>query len=186
MIPVKIQCGCGQRYAFDVEPVNGRMATPVACPVCGADGTATANEVIARMLVAQPQVAPSSGLRLSAVAATVAPVVRAPVLPIVTARPPVRPTTTCKRTILISGIVSAVLVASVTYHTLKVDARFSAMVVVINSLIMGAASTGIVALWSWRSQTEWSWWRTILTTVVGYFVAGVGIVVVLSVIARLL
>jgi len=25
-LPIKIQCGCGQKYAFDVEPVNGRMA----------------------------------------------------------------------------------------------------------------------------------------------------------------
>jgi hypothetical protein len=52
MIPIKIQCGCGQRYAFDVEPVNARMASPVACPVCGADGTAAANEFIARSLAA--------------------------------------------------------------------------------------------------------------------------------------
>jgi hypothetical protein len=36
MTPIKIQCGCGQRYAFDVEPVHGRMPSPVARPVCGA------------------------------------------------------------------------------------------------------------------------------------------------------
>jgi UDP-N-acetylmuramyl pentapeptide phosphotransferase/UDP-N-acetylglucosamine-1-phosphate transferase len=47
MIPVKIQCGCGQRYAFDVEPVCGRMIARVACPVCGLDGTRIANEIIA-------------------------------------------------------------------------------------------------------------------------------------------
>lgn len=47
MMPVKIQCGCGQRYAFDVEPFCGRMPFPVACPVCGADGTRAADEVIA-------------------------------------------------------------------------------------------------------------------------------------------
>jgi hypothetical protein len=58
MIPIKIQCGCGQRYAFDVEPVNGQMATTVACPVCGVDGTAAANEIIAQTLAAQPAVAP--------------------------------------------------------------------------------------------------------------------------------
>ena len=50
MITVKVQCGCGQKFAFDVEPVNGRMPQPVKCPVCGADGTAAANEIIARML----------------------------------------------------------------------------------------------------------------------------------------
>lgn len=54
MVPVKIQCECGQKYAFDAEPVNGRMPTPVACPVCGADGTAAANEFISRQLAAVP------------------------------------------------------------------------------------------------------------------------------------
>ena len=39
MLLIKIQCGCSQRYAFDIEPVNGRMPSPVACPACGADGT---------------------------------------------------------------------------------------------------------------------------------------------------
>jgi hypothetical protein len=47
MVSVKIECGCGQRYAFDVEPVEGRMNAAVACPVCGADGTAAANAVLA-------------------------------------------------------------------------------------------------------------------------------------------
>jgi hypothetical protein len=47
MIAVKIECECGQHYAFDVEPVSGRMPTPVACPTCGADGTPAANEIIA-------------------------------------------------------------------------------------------------------------------------------------------
>jgi len=47
MMSIKIQCGCSQRYAFDVEPFCGRMPFPVACPVCGADGTSAANEVIA-------------------------------------------------------------------------------------------------------------------------------------------
>jgi hypothetical protein len=52
MIPIKIQCGCGQRYVFDVEPVNGEMPTPVACPECGADGTAAANAGITEILTA--------------------------------------------------------------------------------------------------------------------------------------
>jgi DNA repair exonuclease SbcCD ATPase subunit len=50
IIPVKIICGCGQKYAFDVYPVNGRMPAPVSCPVCGKDGTGTANEIIALAL----------------------------------------------------------------------------------------------------------------------------------------
>jgi hypothetical protein len=48
MIPIKIQCGCGQRYSFEIEPVQGRMPNIVACPVCGADGTAAANVIIAQ------------------------------------------------------------------------------------------------------------------------------------------
>lgn len=64
MITVKIQCGCGQKYAFDVEPVNGRMSSPAVCPACGADGTAAANEVIAQSLAAQPDVTPSIGVKL--------------------------------------------------------------------------------------------------------------------------
>lgn len=45
---VKVECGCGQRYAFDVEPVEGRMPSAVACPACGADGTDAANALIAQ------------------------------------------------------------------------------------------------------------------------------------------
>ena len=48
MIPIKILCGCGQHYAFDVEPVHGRMPYAVACPACGVDGTNAANEIIQR------------------------------------------------------------------------------------------------------------------------------------------
>ena len=59
MIPIKIQCSCGQRYSFEVEPVNGAMPSPVACPVCGADGTAVANGAIAQSLAAAPVEAPA-------------------------------------------------------------------------------------------------------------------------------
>jgi hypothetical protein len=59
MIPIKIQCGCGQRYAFDVEPVNGAMPSRVICPACGADGTAAANAGIAEVLDALAAAVPS-------------------------------------------------------------------------------------------------------------------------------
>jgi len=55
MIPIKIECQCGQRFAFDVEPIHGRMPAPVACPECGADGTAAANAILAQIAPAQPQ-----------------------------------------------------------------------------------------------------------------------------------
>ena len=50
MVSVKIECGCGQHYSFDVMPVNGKMGSAVACPTCGADGTEVANDVIASKL----------------------------------------------------------------------------------------------------------------------------------------
>ena len=54
IVPVKIVCSCGQKYAFDVYPLNGRMPAPIKCPVCGVDGTAVANEIIAIALKEQP------------------------------------------------------------------------------------------------------------------------------------
>jgi len=66
---IKIQCDCGARYAFDVDPVNGRMPVPVQCPSCGADGTAAANEFIARQSpAAAPPPPPQPGVRLRTVA----------------------------------------------------------------------------------------------------------------------
>src|SRR3954467_5172934 len=56
MIPIKIQCGCGQRYAFEVEPVSGHMPSAITCPVCGSDGTEAANQAIAHSAPAQPAV----------------------------------------------------------------------------------------------------------------------------------
>jgi hypothetical protein len=47
---VKVHCRCGTRFAFEVEPVNGRMPVRVKCPDCGADGTDFANEVIRQKL----------------------------------------------------------------------------------------------------------------------------------------
>ena len=49
---VKIQCPCGTRFAFEVEPVNGRMPVRVKCPGCGAEGTDLANEEIRQKLAA--------------------------------------------------------------------------------------------------------------------------------------
>jgi hypothetical protein len=53
MLAIKVQCVCGQRFAFDVEPVNGRMPQSVKCPSCGADGTLAANQSIAETLAGQ-------------------------------------------------------------------------------------------------------------------------------------
>src|SRR5260221_7347867 len=53
MIPIKIQCGCGQKYSFEVEPRAGRIDNAVQCPACGADGTTATNQLIAQHLAAQ-------------------------------------------------------------------------------------------------------------------------------------
>lgn len=70
-IPVKIECGCGQHYAFDVEPVDGRMPSTVACPACGSDGTVAANAFLAQQMTPRPAAANAlaNGLRLRSTAA---------------------------------------------------------------------------------------------------------------------
>ena len=51
MIELKVHCDCGQKYKFDVEPVNGQMPFTVACPICQRDGTAKANALLQQMTV---------------------------------------------------------------------------------------------------------------------------------------
>ncbi len=84
---LKVQCQCGQKYKFDVEPVNGQMPFTVNCPVCGADGTQTGNAMLAQMAptvaaaapapARAPVPAPASGLRINR-AETPPPAVAAP------------------------------------------------------------------------------------------------------------
>ncbi|HEV2320342.1 MAG TPA: hypothetical protein VGV18_11360 [Verrucomicrobiae bacterium] len=79
---LKIACDCGQKYKFDVEPVEGRMPFPVNCPVCGVDGTPAANQVLAQHfpsaaapapIAAEPAPAVGGGLRINRPAPAVAP-----------------------------------------------------------------------------------------------------------------
>ncbi len=58
-IPVKIFCVCGQKYAFEIEPLNGRMPFAVECPACGEDGTPQANQFITRLLNSTTQLLPT-------------------------------------------------------------------------------------------------------------------------------
>jgi len=51
---IKIQCGCGTKYKFDVEPLNGRMPVGIVCPNCGNSGIADANQQIAQKLGSAP------------------------------------------------------------------------------------------------------------------------------------
>jgi hypothetical protein len=50
MTEVKVLCGCGQKFKFDVEPVNGRMPFSVNCPICGIDGTPAANAILSQFV----------------------------------------------------------------------------------------------------------------------------------------
>ncbi len=55
---LKVECDCGQRFKFDVDPVKGRMPFAVNCPVCGSDGTAKANEILNQRLGAAAATTP--------------------------------------------------------------------------------------------------------------------------------
>jgi hypothetical protein len=70
---IKVLCACGTKYKFDVEPVNQRMPWPVNCPVCGADGTAQANEVIQQNVAAAPPATVSPAVAAAPVATTPRP-----------------------------------------------------------------------------------------------------------------
>jgi len=59
---VKVHCRCETKYAFDVEPVNGRMPVRVNCPSCGADGTDSANAIIRQQLEVSRPPAHTDGL----------------------------------------------------------------------------------------------------------------------------
>jgi len=74
-IPIKIYCACGQKYAFEVWPVNGAMPARIECPVCRRDGTEDANRVIAKILNSktQPLPPPSVNALLNAVQSSLAP-----------------------------------------------------------------------------------------------------------------
>ena len=73
LIEVKIQCDCGTRYKFDVEPLHGRMPARVHCPGCGVEGTDLANaqirqsQNVAEVLTLEP-VAADSGAKARVIA----------------------------------------------------------------------------------------------------------------------
>ena len=96
MIELKVHCDCGQKYKFDVEPVNNQMPFTVACPICKQDGTPKANVLLQQMSIfkqvepapASATVPPPAPMRVSLVCtpASAAPA-PAPVAPI--APPPI-------------------------------------------------------------------------------------------------
>ncbi|MBI3882193.1 MAG: hypothetical protein HY301_19295 [Verrucomicrobia bacterium] len=56
---IKIECQCGQRIAFEVEPMaDGRMPVEIECPSCGKDVTAEGDAVLAAKISAAAPPAP--------------------------------------------------------------------------------------------------------------------------------
>ena len=74
-IPIKIYCACGQKYAFEVFPHEGRMPVPVAFPVCQRDGTEEANRIIAKALNSETHKLPPASVNalLNSVQSSLAP-----------------------------------------------------------------------------------------------------------------
>lgn len=84
---LKVLCDCGQKYAFDVEPIANQMPFTVNCPGCGKDGTAAANAILAQS--AEPEVATAQPIRLRV--AISQPAVQPAVVTESIAPPPPRP-----------------------------------------------------------------------------------------------
>jgi hypothetical protein len=78
---IKVSCPCGSRFAFDVEPVDGRMPVALSCPSCGADATDLANAAIQQASAPPPPppaaesapATPTAGLRVKGHAGTPPP-----------------------------------------------------------------------------------------------------------------
>lgn len=51
---LKVTCDCGQKYKFDVVPMEGQMPFTVSCPVCGVDGTPLANQLLTQHIASAP------------------------------------------------------------------------------------------------------------------------------------
>lgn len=70
---MKVVCDCGQKYAFDVEPVAGRMPVAINCPACGADGTSAANGILSQIFPDAPPPIPVATPAQPAVASSAPP-----------------------------------------------------------------------------------------------------------------
>lgn len=115
---IKVLCDCGQKFAFDVEPVNGRMPFTVNCPTCNADGTAAANTAIAQIIPDAPDIPVNAGrLQINRpVAETPPPIPPRPTISATPAGKPFAPATAQKQPREFSlglGILGAVLGAAV-------------------------------------------------------------------------
>src|SRR4051812_47421481 len=87
IMELKVQCDCGQKFKFDVEPVNNEVPHAINCPVCGADGTSKANALLKAQAAAPPVAAAPAQLRISATPPPIATAPPPPRMPAAVARP---------------------------------------------------------------------------------------------------
>jgi hypothetical protein len=69
MSEIKVQCDCGQKIKFDVDPSYTRIPFPVNCPVCGADCLDKANQALGAIIpstTAAPVAVAAPRLRIGA------------------------------------------------------------------------------------------------------------------------
>jgi hypothetical protein len=145
MLEIKIQCDCGQKFKFDVEPVNGRMPFAVNCPACGLDGTPKANAIIRETLSSQPisaapgppppppLAAPQPKLRIGGTGGSTAP--PPPITPSTTAPPPIAP-----RPITAPGGIRPLGSAATAPPAVKGNSTLG---------VVGAIVGGIVGMFTW-------------------------------------
>src|SRR6185437_14001367 len=105
MIELKVQCDCGQKFKFEVEPINNLMPFTVNCPICGADGTSKANGMLADQVVAPPMMATAGAP--AAVAAPAALRISAAAPPVVAAPPRMAPAAAPARPVMRPGMAAA-------------------------------------------------------------------------------
>jgi hypothetical protein len=75
---IKVQCDCGTRYSFEVEPRDGVMPFRVNCPACNADGTEAANRIIAQNMEAELKAQPRLRVQVTAAAPAQRPLPQIP------------------------------------------------------------------------------------------------------------
>jgi hypothetical protein len=63
---LKLVCDCGQKFKFEVEPVNGELPLSINCPSCGTDATVKANAALTQtsVLATTPTVAAAPRLQI--------------------------------------------------------------------------------------------------------------------------
>ncbi len=115
MREIKVQCDCGQKYKFEVEPVRGVMPFTVKGPQGGLDGTEKANAILAESPEPEYRAAPAPSTAFPAASgstatATAPAAVSAPPSPAQpkTAPPPFGPGSAASANLPL-GLVGAVL-----------------------------------------------------------------------------